>query len=198
VGGVSVKAKRLEQAHLVMLTPAPGLTDPDYFAARLFTEILGGGMSSRLFQEVRERLGLVYAIDAYLEAHADVGVLGVYAGCAGREAAQAARVTAEQLLGLADAVDPAELARAKAQLKASLFMGRESALARAEAAAGQIFIFGRLIPPAETAAAIDAVQAADICRAGARFLAPGASACAVLGPKSALPAGEAFHAALFG
>lgn len=198
VGGVSARARRLEQAHLVMLLPAPGLRDPDYFAGRLFAEILGGGMSSRLFQEVRERLGLVYAIDAYVEAHGDTGVLGVYAGTGASDAAQAARVTAEQMLALIDRVDAAELARAKAQLKASLFMARESALARAEAAAGQLLVFDRLIRPAETADAIDAVTAVDIARVGARAVEVGQSACAVLGPRPAMQAGESFQTGLFG
>jgi predicted Zn-dependent peptidase len=198
VGGISAKAKRLEQAHLVMLLPAPGLIDADYFAGRLFAEILGGGMSSRLFQEVRERLGLVYAIDAYVEAHADVAALGVYAGMDAADAGQAARVTAGQIKALIANVEAGELARAKAQFKASLFMARESALARAEAAAGQLLVFGRLIPPAETAAAIDAVTASDIARVGARSLEAGRSACAVLGPKSALSAASAFQTGLFG
>ena len=198
VGGIEARTKRLEQAHLVMLLPAPGLRDPDYFATRLFAEILGGGMSSRLFQEVRERLGLVYAIDAYVEAHADVGVLGVYAGTDAGDADQAARVTARELKSLIDKVDEGELARAKAQLKASMFMARESALARAEGAAGQLLVYERLIAPAETAAAVDAVGPADLARVGARSLEAGLSACAVLGPKSAMPAAEAFQAALFG
>ena len=90
VGGVNALARPLEQAHLVILLPGVGVTDPDHFAFRLFAEILGGGMSSRLFQAVRERLGLVYAIDAYLEAHADAGVLGVYAGAAASNAGKAA------------------------------------------------------------------------------------------------------------
>ncbi len=197
-GGVAAKARRLEQAHLVMLLPAAGLRDPDYFAFRLYAEILGGGMSSRLFQEVRERLGLVYAIDAYVEAHADAGVLGVYAGADAADARQAAEVTAAQIAGLTAGVEAAELARAKAQLKASLFMARESALARAETAAGQLLIFDRLIESAETAQAIDAVTAADLAHVGARLLESGRSACAVLGPKLALPAGEAFEAGLFG
>jgi predicted Zn-dependent peptidase len=198
VGGVSAASRRLEQAHLVMLLPAVGLHDPDYFALRLFAEILGGGMSSRLFQDVRERLGLVYAIDAYVEAHADAGVLGIYAGTGAGEAARAARVTAVQLMALIARVDAGELARAKAQFKASLFMTRESALARAEAAAGQVLVFGRLIPPSETAAAIDAVQAADLARVGSRLLEAGLSACAVLGPKAAMPAATAFQEGLFG
>jgi predicted Zn-dependent peptidase len=198
VGGVSARSKRLEQAHLVMLLPALGLRDPDYFALRLFAEILGGGMSSRLFQEVRERLGLVYAIDAYVDAHADTGVLGIYAGTAAADAGQAARVAAEQILALIAKVDDAELARAKAQFKASLFMARESALARAETAAGQLLIFDRLIASAETAAAIEAVQPADLARVGARAVEAGRSACAVLGPPKAMPAAEAFQTALFG
>ena len=198
VGGVSARAKRLEQAHLVMLLPALGLRDPDYFALRLFAEILGGGMSSRLFQEVRERHGLAYAIDAYVDAHADTGVLGIYAGTDAGDAAQAARVAGEQMLALVDKVEDAELSRAKAQFKASLFMARESALARAETAAGQLLIFDRLIASAETAAAIEAVGPADLARAGARAIEAGRSACAVLGPAKAMPAAEAFQAALFG
>ncbi len=198
VGGAMAKTKRLEQAHLVMLLPALGLRDPDYFALRLFAEILGGGMSSRLFQEVRERLGLAYAIDAYVDAHADTGVLGVYAGTDAADAGQAARTAAEQLLALIAKVEDGELARAKAQFKASLFMARESALARAETAAGQLLIFDRLIASSETAQAIEAVDAADIARVGARAVQAGRSACAVLGPAKAMAAGEAFQTALFG
>ena len=96
-GGLRPTAKRLEQAHLVMLLPALGLRDPDYFALRLFAEILGGGMSSRLFQEARERRGLAYAIDAYAETYADVGVLGVYAGCAAGDAGDLASVAAGEI-----------------------------------------------------------------------------------------------------
>jgi predicted Zn-dependent peptidase len=196
-GGVKALARPLEQAHLVMLLPGVGVTDPDHFAFRLFAEILGGGMSSRLFQAARERLGLVYAIDAYLEAHADAGVLGVYAGAAAGNAGKAAAVAARELRALCRSVDAAELARAKAQLKGSIFMARESAAARAEQAAAQLLVHGRLIAPAEMAAMIDAVAPSDITRAGERALAPGRSACALLGPKSALSAAETFHAGLF-
>ncbi|HXQ12618.1 MAG TPA: pitrilysin family protein [Caulobacteraceae bacterium] len=198
VGGMKALARPLEQAHLVMLLPGVGVTDPDHFAFRLFAEILGGGMSSRLFQAVRERLGLVYAIDAYLEGHADAGVLGIYAGAAASNAGKAAVVVARELGALCRSVEAAELARAKAQLKGSLFMARESAAARAEQAAAQLLVHGRLSAPAETAAMIDAVAPADVARVGARALAPGRSACALLGPKSALAAAEAFHAGLFG
>jgi len=197
-GGQARAARSLEQAHLVLLLPAPGLKDPDYFALRLFAEILGGGMSSRLFQEVREHRGLAYAIDAYADCYTDTGVLGVYAGSAAENATQTARVAAEQIAGLIDRVDEAELARAKAQLKAAAFMAAESTMARAEQAAGQLLTFDRLFSIADTAQAIDAVEAADLARLGGRLLASGLAAGAVLGPKRAMAAVEAFQTALFG
>ena len=178
--------------------PGVGSTDPDYFASRLFAEILGGGMSSRLFQEAREKLGLAYAIDAFAESYQDTGLIGVYAGCAGKDAGALAKVAAEQILSMTSDVTDSELDRAKAQLKASLFMARESLSARAEQAAAQLLVFGRLLIPEEIAAAIDAVSAADVQRLGARLLAPKLSAPAVLGPSRALKAADGFNRALFG
>jgi len=197
VGGMVSERRRLEQAHLVFLLPAPGSLDDDIWALRVFVEILGGGMSSRLFQEARERLGLAYAIDAYSDTYADVGVLGVYAGCAAQDAGRLAEVTAQQIRALAGGVHANELARAKAQLKAGLFMSRESLLARAEHAAGQWLTFGRLLAPAETARAIDAVDEGDMARLGARLLAREAATVAALGPKPAMAAAAAFSSALF-
>ena len=198
VGGQTAKAKALEQAHLVLLLPAFGVRDPDYFALRLFAEILGGGMSSRLFQEVRENRGLAYAIDAYADTHADAGVLGVYAGTSAEDATEAAKVAAGQVKAMTQGVNAAELSRAKAQMKSATFMARESALARAEQAAGQVLVFDRLFSPTETAQSIDDVTADDIVRVGERILAERASACAVLGPKRSAGAGRAYEDALFG
>jgi predicted Zn-dependent peptidase len=197
VGGDAVETRALEQAHLVMLLPGVGARDPDYYTARLFAEALGGGMASRLFQEAREARGLAYAIDAYHEAFDDAGLFGVYAGTAAADATETARLAAEQIRDLAEHVTDAELARAKALLKAHLFMARESPLARAEQNAGQLFLFDRLLAPAELAAGIEAVTAADFARFGERLLAPGRSTVAVLGPKRAAAAApEAFRAAL--
>jgi len=194
--GRAAKLRRLEQAHLVLLLPAFGARDEDYFALRLFVEMLGGGMSSRLFQEARETRGLAYAIDGWSDTYADAGMLGVYAGCAAADAAPLAELTAAQILDLAQHCGEAELARAKAQLKAHLFMAREQPLSRAETAAGQALLFGRLFPAAELGQAIDAVTAADIARVGARLLEPGLAAGSVLGSKTALGAVEAFSDAL--
>jgi predicted Zn-dependent peptidase len=197
-GGQQLLAKPLEQANLVLLLPAVGATDPAYFALRLLAEILGGGMASRLFQEAREKRGLAYAIDAYSETYADVGILGVFAGCAAKDAAELAKVTAGEIAAMAAPVPEAELARAKAQLKGAMFMGREGALARAEQAAGQVLLFGRTLDPAEIAAEVDAVSAADIAALAARIVAQKQAAVAVLGPKAALKGGAAFERALFG
>ncbi len=195
-GGEDARAVKLEQAHLVFAMPAPNARDPDFFALRLFVEALGGGMSSRLFQELREKQGLAYNIDAYSEAYADAGMLGIYAGCAAKDAVKTAELCAREVRALAEAPTAAELERAKAQLKGGLFMARESALARAEQSGSQVFLFGRLVSPAELSAAIDAVSLSDLKRIGAKALS-GLTARAVLGPKSAGGAAGAFHEALF-
>ncbi|WP_293472664.1 pitrilysin family protein [Phenylobacterium sp.] len=196
VGGVRTLAKRLEQANVVLLLPAVGVMNPDYFALRLLAEILGGGMASRLFQEAREKRGLAYAIDAYSETYADTGALGVFAGCDAKDAAELAQVTVAELRALTEPVGAAELARAKAQLKGAMFMGRESALARAEQAAGQVLLFGRTLDPQDVVAEVDAVTAEQLAALTAKILAPRKAAVAILGPKAALAAADVFHEAL--
>jgi predicted Zn-dependent peptidase len=197
-GGQRPMAKRLEQANLVLLLPGVGAAHPDYFTLRLLAEILGGGMASRLFQEAREKRGLAYAIDAYAETYAEVGVLGVFAGCAAEDATELATLVAHQLAGLTAPVGAAELARAKAQLKGSMFMAREQPLARAEHAAGQVLLFGRTLDPEQVAAEVDAVSGADLARLTESILGQRRAAVAVLGPKAAMKAAEAFETTLFG
>jgi predicted Zn-dependent peptidase len=197
-GGQRPVAKSLEQASLVLLLPAVGVRDDAYFALRLLAEVLGGGMASRLFQEARENRGLAYAIDAYSETYADTGVLGVFAGCAAKDAAELARVAAGEIMGMLKPVGLSELARAKAQLKGAMFMGREGALARAEQAAGQVLLFGRTLDPAEVAAEVDAVTPEDLVKLTEQILGSRRSAVAVLGPKASLKAAPAFEKALFG
>lgn len=197
-GGLRPSPRRLEQAHIVFMLPAPGARDQDYFASRVLAEALGGGMSSRLFQEAREKRGLAYSIDAWADQYADVGVLGVYAGAAAANARELAKVTAGETAALIEAPTPEELARAKAQLKANLFMAREAPLVRAEQAAGQTLLFDRLIGPGEIAEGVDQVSASDIGRVGERMLSPKACVAAVLGPRPALGAADGFARALFG
>jgi predicted Zn-dependent peptidase len=197
-GGARPVARRLEQANLVLLLPSVGATHPDYFALRLLAEILGGGMASRLFQEAREKRGLAYAIDAYSETYADTGVLGVFAGCAAADAAELVDVAAREIVGLTQPVGEAELARAKAQLKGAMFMAREQPLARAEQAAAQVLLFGRVLDPEALGAQVDAVTPDDLVRLTETILGQRKAAVAVLGPKAALKAAPAFERALFG
>ncbi|WP_309093197.1 pitrilysin family protein [Phenylobacterium sp.] len=192
-GGVRTVAKPLEQANIVLLLPAVGVHDPDYFTLRLLAEILGGGMASRLFQEAREKRGLAYAIDAYSETYADAGVLGVFAGCAAEDAVELAEVTVAEIQALAQPVPDAELARAKAQLKGSMFMGRESALARAEQAAGQVLLFGRTLDPQLVADEVDAVTPERLAALTGHILGQRKAAVAVLGPKAALKSADTFQ-----
>ena len=196
--GTKTRARKLEQANLVLLLPAVGIHDHDYFALRLLAEILGGGMASRLFQEAREVRGLAYAIDAYSETYADTGILGVFAGCDAKNAVELAQVTAGEIQALTKPVPDAELARAKAQLKGSMFMGRESALARSEQAAGQVLLFGLTLDPDAIAEEIDAVSPDQLAALTARILAHRKVAVAILGPKAAMGAADEFERALFG
>lgn len=195
-GGVRTDDRDLEQANLVFLCPGLPATDPDAWAAQVFVECLGGGMASRLFQEAREARGLAYAVDAWGEFWSDCGMVGLFAGCEAGSARELAVLAAGQMQDLAGSPREPELARARAQLKAGQFMAAESLLSRAEQAAHQILTHGRLIPPSEVAARIDACDAAAVSRAGARLLESGLAAAAVLGPAAAHPAAEAFREAL--
>jgi predicted Zn-dependent peptidase len=188
-GGALAETRKLEQSHRDMDLPGVGARHDDYFAQRLFSEILGGGMASRLFQEVREERGLAYAIDAYAESYEDVGLIGVYAGAAAKDAAPTARLALEIIEALTEGPTETELARAKAQARAGLFMARESPLARADQAAGQLILFDRLFAVSELAEAVEAVSAADVARIGERALS-GGKAMAVLGPKAAAEAAD--------
>ena len=191
-GGATAEARRLEQAHLVLLLPGVGVRDPAWHAQRLFAEILGGGMASRLFQEAREVRGLAYAVDAYSESYEDAGMLGVYAGTGAAEARGMAELAAAEIRKLAERVEPDELLRARAQGRSQMAMAREQPLHRAEQAAAQALLFDRLIPPEELAAGVEAVDAAALRAYGERVLGAGAAAAAVLGPKRAASAADAF------
>lgn len=198
-GGDAALTRRIEQANIVFQLPAPSATDPAYPAARLMTEILGGGMASRLFQSAREERGLAYAIDAYHEPYEDAGILGIYAGASADRAVELAQVCAAELKALAqDGPTAGELSRAKAVLNAGLWMSDESPASRAGRAAAQVLIFGRLIASQTMADRTLAQTADDVRAAAAGALAAGRAATAVLGPKAAAPAGAAFRDALFG
>jgi len=185
-GGEFREARDLDQVHLVLGFPAVAYADPDYYPALLLSTLLGGGMSSRLFQEVREKRGLVYSIYSFNAPYVDGGVFGIYAGTGESEAAELVPVVLDELHKVQDAVTEAELARARAQVKASLLMSLESTGSRCEQLARQIQVFDRVIPTAETVAKIEAVTTAEVQRAAARiFRSP--PTLAAMGPAGRVP-----------
>jgi len=176
-GGARAGAARADQAHLASAYAGPAALDGDYFAARLFADILGAGASSRLFQAVREERGLAYTVWAALQPYRDAGLFHIYAATARREAAAASALIAEVAADTAATATPAELARALAQAKAGLLMSLESSWGQAAYVARQLGLHGRLVEPAEVVRALEAVTLDDVRAAGARMLAgPRASA----------------------
>ncbi|HMQ42298.1 MAG TPA: pitrilysin family protein [Paracoccus sp. (in: a-proteobacteria)] len=163
-GAETRRIKDLEQAHFTLAFEGPGYLSPDYHAAQIWTVAMGGGMSSRLFQKIREERGLCYTIFAQSGFHDDTGMMTVYAGTAAEDIAELATLTVDELKRSAEDLSDAEIARAKAQLKAGTLMGLESSSGQAERIARSLAIWGRVPEPAETAARLDAVTRADIAR----------------------------------
>ncbi len=182
------------QAQLMVSWDAPAAGEDATYAARLACEILGGGASSRLFQEVREARGLVYGIDSWLDLYADVGRFGFSAACDPRHAREVMQIAAEQLALLAEhGPTEDELARAKAGVRARILMGLESPSARAEARVSQVFLRGAVQDFGAVARRVAAVTADEVRAACAR-VRTGALATAVLGRGRALGAGGQFAA----
>ncbi len=198
VGGSARDARRIEQANLVFQLPGLASTDPDTAALALLVEILGGGMASRLFQEAREERGLAYSVDAGFETFGDTGLVNVFAGTAPDKAADMAELAGQAFARLTDGVSDAELSRARAQALAGLYMSQESPAQRAERNAFQALVWGRPIPIEETAEKVRSVTVADLKRVAGRLLEPARSAAAVVGPRAAGRAPEAFARSLFG
>ena len=185
-GGEFREDRDLDQVHIVLGFPGIGYTDPDYYPALLLSTLFGGGMSSRLFQEIRERRGLVYSVYSFTQPYTDGGVFGIYAGTGESEAEELIPVTLEEIRKVQGVVGEEELARARAQVKASILMSLESTGSRCEQLARQMQLFGRVIPTAETVAKITAVTLTDISRT-ARRIFRAAPTLAVLGPAERVP-----------
>ncbi|MFL5253401.1 MAG: M16 family metallopeptidase [Rhodopila sp.] len=185
-GGEFRQVRDLDQVHVVLGFPSVGYGHQDYYPTMLLSSLLGGGMSSRLFQEIREKRGLVYSIYAFNAPYADGGLFGIYAGTGEEEVEELIPVTLEELRKVQSEVTEAELARARSQVKASVLMSLESTGSRCEQLARQMQIFGRVIPTQETIAKINAVTVADVQRAAARQFR-GAPTLAALGPVGRLP-----------
>jgi len=186
-GGESRQTKDLEQAHIALAFESPAYRDPNFYAAQVYSVALGGGMSSRLFQEIREKRGLCYTIFAQTGAYSDTGMTTIYAGTSGEEIEDLANITIDEMKRAADDMSPAEVARARAQMKAGLLMGLESPSSRCERLARMIQIWGEVPALEDTVSRIDNVTTGDV-RAFAEDLVRSApAALALYGPVDAAP-----------
>jgi predicted Zn-dependent peptidase len=185
-GGERRIARKLEQANLVLGLPGLSFKDEGYYAAHLFSHVLGGGLTSRLWHEVRETRGLAYSIEAFHWPFSDCGLFGIGAGTAASDVAELVDVTLECARRAAGDIDEIELARAKAQLKVGLLAALESPGGRIERAARQLLSWGRIIPSGEVVTRVDAVTVDDVREAGRRLLA-GVPTLAAVGPIEGLP-----------
>ena len=186
-GAETRRVKKLEQAHFALAFEGPGYMAPDFYAAQIWTSALGGGMSSRLFQKIREERGLCYSIFAQSGFHDDTGMVTIYAGTSGEQIADLANLTIDELKRAAVDMTEAEIARARAQLKAGLLMGLESPTGQAERMARSLAIWGRVADPAEVAERIDAVTVADVRAHAEALIGNARPALALYGPVRSAP-----------
>lgn len=188
VGGRKSDGRDLEQVHLCLGLEGVSYRDPDYWAVQVLATALGGGMSSRLFQEVRENRGLCYEIEVFSSSFSDTGLFAIYTGTAPESLSELVDVTARETRALVLDPQPEEIERAKAQLKAGLVMSLESCAGVADSIARQLLIFGRRVPVEEMLAKIEAVDREALRRAGERLFASGtATTLAIVGPVDHVP-----------
>ncbi len=181
-GGDWREARDLEQAHLTLGFDAVSYHDDDFYTLQVLTTVLGGGMSSRLFQEVREKRGLAYSVFSFSSAYVDGGMFGIYAGTGPEHLHELVPVICEEIGKLTVAVSEEEIDRARAQLKAGLLMSLESSAARIEQIGRQMLIFGHPLASDEVIAKFEAVDAAAVARAASRIAGAGRPAVAAIGP----------------
>ncbi|MCC5978941.1 MAG: insulinase family protein [Salinarimonas sp.] len=189
-GGEARLTRSHEQANLVIGLHGRSFTDPQYYATQIFAQVLGGSLSSRLWQEVREKRGLAYSVDAFHWPFSDTGIFGIGAGVAGSDIPEFIEVTIDTLRDAARALDETELRRAKAQMKVGLQAALETPGGRIERMARQILAWGRVVPIHDLVAKVEAVDVDQVRAAGANLLESWPTLAAI-GPIEKLPALDA-------
>jgi predicted Zn-dependent peptidase len=186
--GLAVRHKEIEQSHLCLGTPAYHQGHADRHAMYVLNTILGGSMSSRLFQHIREERGLAYAVFSNLTAYSDAGMVTVYAGCATDKVSEVADLTMAELRQLRSAIVPDdELRRAKDHLKGSLMLSLENTSSRMSHLARQEIYFGRQTTLDEMLARIESVSAEDVLRVANDLFQEGQVVATLVGPEAAVP-----------
>ena len=185
-GGTRVEPRDLEQVHIALALEGLPVTAENLYSLQIFANVLGGGMSSRLFQEVREQRGLCYTIHAFHMPYTDTGLFGLYAGTDESDAPELMRVVIDEIANATESINDTEIARSKAQMKAGLLMALESSEARTGQLARQMMAYGRPIPLEEIVAKVDAVTVESARAAGRSLINRSRPAIAALGPGNGL------------
>ena len=186
IGGEVRVIKDLEQAHFALSFESASYLDDNIYTAQIFSTALGGGMSSRLFQEIREKRGLCYSIYASAGAFADSGMMTIYSGTSSNDISGLANITIDEIKRSASDMTDEEVARSRSQMKAGMLMGLEGASARCERLARTILIFNRVPDLDEIVSKIDAVNAEHV-KEFAQNLCNSSVAYALYGPVKNAP-----------
>lgn len=185
IGGDNRITGDFEQLHLLIGLPAISMHDPDYYALQVYTTILGGGMSSRLFQEIREKRGLAYTIYSMASAYEDVGIMSVYAAAAPEKAGELSSLICEQIMQMAENISDVEIVRAKNQQKAELLMARENPQTVASWIGRHLLLFGEYRQASYITGKIDEISKEQLLNL-ARKIAGGKLTVTALGDVSAV------------
>lgn len=180
IGGFKSEKRDIEQAHAVLAFSGVKYECETYYPCLIFSTIFGGGMSSRLFREIREKRGLVYSVYSFSNSHTQSGLFGIYAGTTNKELQELMPVIGTEIKKICnDLVSPQELCRAKAQLKASMLMALESSSTTAEILARQMLLYNRIIPIEEMVERIEKVTAEDVRGMAQQIFASNPTYCLV-------------------
>ncbi|MBL4836270.1 MAG: insulinase family protein [Kordiimonadaceae bacterium] len=182
VGGRKIESRELEQVHITAAWPGFSFHDDNYYAMQVYSTILGGGMSSRLFQEVREHRGLAYSVYSFTSSHAETGMFGLYAGTSPDMVAEMVPVISAEMAALAKGPEAIEYKVAIAQLKASLMMALEATTSRMEQLGRQMLVFDRVIPVEEMIANVGAVELCHVQRVAEQLCNVKDPTIAIVGP----------------
>lgn len=181
-GGDYREIRDLEQVHLALSVPGVAYEDSDFYPLQILSSLLGGGMASRLFQELREKRGLCYSVFSFSSSFADSGLFSVYAGTSEHQVGELTSVMIDELRHVSIDVRAEEILRAAAQHKAGLLMGMESPASRCEAHARQMLIYGRVLTLEEIVEKIEKVDAAAVMAAADRLFSKVVPSIAAMGP----------------
>lgn len=186
VGGVHLQDRDLEQLHLTLGWPGVSYHDDSYYAHQIYSTILGGGMSSRLFQEVREHRGLAYSVYSFSSSHSETGLFGIYAGTSPDMIAELMPVLKKEMTALAEGPTEEEFQVARAQMKAGLLMALEATTSRMEQLGRQMLLFDRVIPVPEMIGNVEGVSRQDVAEVAGSFLVGDPPSVAAVGDGSAV------------